>query len=316
MLIARASFFLLAAEAMARLAHAKLAADLELGHFGDGVQASNAIEGGGRVLSIVVHSLSFFILVPSVMAFLDPFSNSPTLGHAMGAAGVIIGLYLALFSDQLVTYARLWRQVHYLHDNQKIMGSELARQKRDIEHLHAGQKALDCADKFLTENGETIWDRISHSMATMTRTTKASTRHIVEAHLIFLEDENGNIRGQGMVNAFMHVFQNMCVRYVQDAQQRFGEMTRGLIVSRRWQEHGSLPCNVFPLIVEVALFADNIAEIADKAMAIADAHLTAEGKLADADDLSTSEAAAVRNELRAVDSWASAEAFAFGTGGQ
>lgn len=296
-------------------AHAKPAADLELGKFGDGYSASDAEGEGGGILSIIVYGLSLFSLVPSVIFFLAPPSNSPMLGHAMGAAGLVIGVYMVLFSDQLMTYLRLWRQLHYLQYNNKMMASVLGKQKQVVKHLQESEHALNSADKLPTEDGETIWDRVSHCMGTVMRGTKDCTRRIIEAHLLFLERMD-HIQGQETIDYLTDVFCDMFGRIIQDARQRFGEMDRGIKLSRQWQEHSDLSTDLFAIIVEIVLFTENPAEIADKVEAVCGAQLTADGKLANAVDFSVSEARAVAQELRAADSWASAEAFAFGTGGQ
>jgi len=228
--------------------------DLELGKASD----QGRKEGEEEPLSVlynIVYSFSLVVVTLGVSQTIYPLSESWVLTNIVGPVGILVGIFLLLNADLLVTYMRLIKEMHRFRMNNMRYKASLVVQKKKVEQLKQCSKALDRLQRHCHNNLQDM-EKELHKMSA---TSRDRFRHMCKDLVWCLWPSNADIHGGKDLDNVIRTFSNVYARAVPDLHDRAGKLREGLAASPRWREVQQLSVNRLKFILAHVIFE----EIAD-----------------------------------------------------
>jgi len=239
------------ASAAAPLA-APLPADLEQGNGPNAdLQSQDIIEEAFSNAYYVAYGLSLFVLTLGMWAFFFSVSNSHLVSSILGWGGLIIGVFLVLNTDLLVTYARLVRETGRLKQSNKNYRSGLAQQKKIIKELTETEKAVQRFDAMCGGSMEQLQEELNE----MRENSKMNTQRNIGGFFMVTRPQGQDFKAGGReLDAVLQTLSNTYIQAFPHVDVRFAEMHKGFQASGRWNQMQTVSCNRLKHIIISALF--------------------------------------------------------------
>lgn len=234
-------------------------ADLEQGKGSTQQETPDAPKEEFNQWYYIVYAFSMIVMVIGVLAYF--FGGGGLAQGITSTLLLIVGIYLPLQADLVVTYFRLMKETQRFKQNNKRFKGGLRRQETEIRKL---KKAKDAFEKLDKQFGGSL-DRAAEELQELQATARDRIQQSSNALLSMYSANKDRIivAGEKLDDAFVMLSSLYC-RIYPKFFKRMEEMRKGIEQSPRFQKEQGLTPTRFSKCFEVSLSEDKIENIVDK----------------------------------------------------